>query len=63
MVFAFDCLYLNGESLLHKPLSERRAAMCRALAPKEGQLEFATAKTSRDVEELAVRGGSSLSSR
>jgi hypothetical protein len=62
MVYAFDCLYLNGESLLHKPLSERRAAMHGALIAKEGQLDFATAKTSRDVEELAVggRGGGGL---
>lgn len=57
MVFAFDCLYLNGASLLHAPLSERRAALYGALKPVEGQLAFATAKTSRDVEELAVRLG------
>lgn len=55
-MYAFDCLYLNGKSLLHKPLSERREALYSALVPKEGQLAFATAKTSRDVEELAVRG-------
>ena len=27
LVFAFDCLYLNGEALLKKPLTERRAVM------------------------------------
>lgn len=54
MVFAFDCLYINGRSLLHEPLSVRRQAMYGALTPVEGQLAFATAKTSRDVEELAV---------
>ncbi|EFJ43817.1 ATP-dependent DNA ligase [Volvox carteri f. nagariensis] len=52
VLFAFDCLYLNGESLLHKPLTERREALYGALMEKEGQLQFATAKTSRDVEEL-----------
>ncbi|GIL44509.1 hypothetical protein Vafri_1960 [Volvox africanus] len=52
VLFAFDCLYLNGESLLHKPLTERREALYGALTEKEGQLEFASAKTSRDVEEL-----------
>ncbi|GIL75828.1 hypothetical protein Vretifemale_5549 [Volvox reticuliferus] len=52
VLFAFDCLYLNGESLLHKPLTERREALYNALTEKEGQLQFASAKTSRDVEEL-----------
>jgi hypothetical protein len=59
-VFAFDCLYLNGASLLHAPLTERRAALARALVPVEGEVGFATAKTSQDVEELAVRGGEGL---
>jgi DNA ligase-1 len=54
VVFAFDCLYVNGRSLLHAPLSERRAAMRAHLVPAEGELDFATAKTSRDVEELAA---------
>ncbi|KIY95400.1 DNA ligase 1 [Monoraphidium neglectum] len=53
-VYAFDCLYLNGRSLLHAPLSERRAALYSSLKPAEGQLAFATAKISRDVEELAA---------
>lgn len=63
MVFAFDCLYLNGESLLHAPLTARRAALYSALTPVEGELAFAEAKTSRDVEELAVseRGGVEVS--
>jgi hypothetical protein len=56
MVFAFDCLYVNGASLLHRPLTERREAMNAHLVAKEGELAFATAKTSRDIEELAVRG-------
>ncbi len=92
-VFAFDCLYLNGRSLLQAPLTERRQALYSALkvreeesAPgvrswgfggpahacadrsrnadtssqtasqeKEGELQFAVAKTSNDVEELQVR--------
>ncbi|GFR47278.1 hypothetical protein Agub_g8965 [Astrephomene gubernaculifera] len=52
VLFAFDCLYLNGESLLHRPLTERRQALYGALVEKPGELEFASAKTSRDVEEL-----------
>ena len=29
-VFAFDCLFVDGASLLRAPLSERRAALVRA---------------------------------
>ncbi len=54
VLFAFDCLYLNGESMLHRPLTERREALYGALKEVEGQLAYASAKTSRDVEELAV---------
>lgn len=52
-VFAFDCLYLNGEALLQESLTERRQALYSALKPIEGELEFATAKTSHDVDELS----------
>ncbi|KXZ56337.1 hypothetical protein GPECTOR_1g298 [Gonium pectorale] len=52
VLFAFDCLYLNGESMLHKPLTERRAALYSALIEKEGELQYASYKTSRNVEEL-----------
>lgn len=52
-VFAFDCLYLNGEALLKKSLSERREALHAAIKPTPGKMELATAKTSHDVEELS----------
>ena len=55
-VFAFDCLYINGRSLLREPLEERRKALYGALNEIEGEMQFATAKTSKDVEELQVRG-------
>ncbi len=29
----FDCLYLDGESLLDKPLSERRETTCERRGP------------------------------
>jgi len=51
-VFLFDCLYLNGRSLLQSPLTERRQALYSAVKAKEGEVEFALAKTSRDIEEL-----------
>lgn len=56
-VFAFDCLYINGRSLLREPLEERRKALYGALNEVEGEMQFATAKTSKDVEELQVRKG------
>ncbi len=31
LVYAFDCLYLNGRSLLNAPLTERRAALYSAV--------------------------------
>lgn len=55
-VFPFDCLYINGRPLLSEPLTERRKALYDALEEREGELMFATYKTSRDTEELAVRG-------
>jgi DNA ligase-1 len=43
-IFAFDCLYLNGRTLLREPLTERRAALHSALNTRPGLLELATAK-------------------
>ena len=71
-MFAFDCLFINGRSLLKEPLEVRyavhapcppprpspakvrRAALYGALQEVEGEMQFATAKTSRDVDELQV---------
>lgn len=53
-VYAFDCLYLNGEALLKKSLTERREALYSAIKSTKGKLELATAKTSHDVEELST---------
>lgn len=52
--YCFDCLYLDGEVLLKKSLRERREAMHKAIIPQEGKVQFATCKTSKDVEELQV---------
>eukprot|EP00775_Hariotina_reticulata_P004672 gene4672-4926_t len=51
-VFAFDCLFHNGKSLLQTPLSERRDLLQASLLEKPGQLALATTKISNDVEEL-----------
>ena len=46
-VFAFDCLSLNGRTLLREPLTARREALYSALNESEGHLQFATAKVRR----------------
>lgn len=43
-VYAFDCLSINGRTLLREPLTARREALASALEPLHGHLEFATAK-------------------
>ena len=43
-VFAFDCLSLNGRTLLQEPLTARREALYSALAEDPGHLQFATTK-------------------
>ncbi len=53
-VYAFDCLYLNGEALLKKSLTERREALYSAIKSTKGKLELATAKISHDVDELST---------
>ena len=43
-LFAFDCLYLDGQVLLQRPLTERRAALYSAVSEQPGELMLATAK-------------------
>ena len=43
-LFAFDCLYLNGEMLLQRPLTERRKALLEAVKEKPGELQYALYK-------------------
>lgn len=45
-VYAFDCLQLHGESLLSRPLSERRKNLCEALPNLEpGKVQLAHSTT------------------
>ena len=53
-LYAFDCLYLNGEPLLREPMSKRREALYSAFQEVPGEFFFVTEKTSRDVDELQV---------
>ena len=43
-LYAFDCLFLNGETLLQQPLSTRREKLYSALIESPGELWFAEAK-------------------
>ncbi|KDD76347.1 ATP dependent DNA ligase, partial [Helicosporidium sp. ATCC 50920] len=51
-VYCFDCLFCDGETLVDRPLRERREVLRRALVPAPGELEFASEASSSDVEEL-----------
>lgn len=51
-VFAFDLLFLNGESLVQLPLDQRREKLYSAFEEKESEFAFATKKEGRDVEQI-----------
>lgn len=51
-LFAFDLLFFNGESLLLKPLSQRREIMYASFEVVEGVFLFAKGHDSRDTEEI-----------
>ena len=43
-LFAFDCLYRNGDMLLERPLTERREALRASVRERAGELQFAVFK-------------------
>ncbi|KRT80299.1 hypothetical protein AMK59_6611 [Oryctes borbonicus] len=51
-VFMFDLLYLNGESLVKKPFSERRTLLRTHFREHEGQWHFATSLDTKTMEEV-----------
>lgn len=51
-VFLFDLLYLNGESLVQKPLIERRRLLRENFKTVEEQFVFATSIDSTTMEEM-----------
>ena len=51
-LFAFDLLYLNGESYLGHTLRERREVLQAHFVEKEGEFAFAIHKDTADVEEI-----------
>lgn len=50
--FAFDILYLNGDSLLHKSLKERRELLRSAFREVEGEFIFAKSMDGETTEEI-----------
>ncbi|XP_044306050.1 DNA ligase 1 [Varanus komodoensis] len=52
-VYAFDMLYLNGQSLVQKPLSQRRALLHDSFTEVEGQFLFATSVDTTNTDEIA----------
>uniref|UniRef100_A0AAR2J8B6 DNA ligase n=1 Tax=Pygocentrus nattereri TaxID=42514 RepID=A0AAR2J8B6_PYGNA len=52
-VYAFDLLYLNGESLVKEPLSRRRALLRESFVEKEGEFVFARSLDSCNTETIA----------
>ncbi|KAL9143468.1 hypothetical protein ABFS82_14G238600 [Erythranthe guttata] len=51
-IFAFDILYLNGQELMQEQLSDRREHLYKSFQEEQGFFQFATALTSKDLEEI-----------
>ncbi|XP_067109124.1 DNA ligase 1 [Osmerus mordax] len=52
-VYAFDLLFLNGESLVRQPLSKRRALLKESFEEREGEFVFAKALDSDNTDVIA----------
>ncbi|WVF72992.1 hypothetical protein IAT40_007810 [Kwoniella sp. CBS 6097] len=52
-LFAFDLLYLNGESLLTKELKDRRALLVEHFQPVESEFAFAKSSDGTTTDEIA----------
>ncbi|KAK6348161.1 hypothetical protein TWF718_005974 [Orbilia javanica] len=51
-VYAFDLLFLNGEALVHKSLTERREAMRTAFKEVKGEFAYARFSNTDQVDEI-----------
>ncbi|KAK6926707.1 DNA ligase, ATP-dependent, central [Dillenia turbinata] len=51
-IYAFDILYLNGQPLIEQQLNVRREHLYKSFEEEVGFLQFATAITSNDIEEI-----------
>ncbi|XP_038608622.1 DNA ligase 1 isoform X1 [Tachyglossus aculeatus] len=52
-IYAFDIIYLNGESLVRQPLSRRRQLLHEHFLETEGEFVFATALDSADTDQIS----------
>ncbi|KAM4552272.1 DNA ligase 1 [Odontesthes bonariensis] len=52
-VYAFDLLYLNGESLVRQPLCRRRALLREGFSEVEGEFRFASFMDSSNTDAIA----------
>ncbi|XP_069598086.1 DNA ligase 1 isoform X1 [Ranitomeya imitator] len=52
-VYAFDMLYLNGESLVREPFSKRRKLLRESFTELEGQFMFATYMDTSNTDEIS----------
>ncbi|XP_075696121.1 DNA ligase 1 isoform X2 [Rhinoderma darwinii] len=52
-VYAFDMLYLNGESLVKEPFSKRRQLLRESFIEQEGQFMFATYMDTSNTDEIS----------
>ncbi|KAK0709094.1 ATP-dependent DNA ligase [Lasiosphaeria miniovina] len=51
-VFAFDLLYLNGESIVEKSLRERRELLRQSFQQVEGEFSYATSMDGQELDEI-----------
>ncbi|CAF1328207.1 unnamed protein product [Rotaria magnacalcarata] len=51
-IFAFDLLYLNGESLVEKSFRERRRLLHESIVCIPGELVFAESRTTSNIDEI-----------
>ncbi|XP_037740513.1 DNA ligase 1 isoform X2 [Chelonia mydas] len=52
-LYAFDILYLNGESLVKKPFSRRRQLLHESFVETEGEFLFATSMDTSSLDEIS----------
>ncbi|XP_039724537.1 DNA ligase 1 isoform X1 [Pteropus medius] len=52
-LYAFDLIYLNGESLVREPLSRRRQLLRENFMETEGEFVFATSLDTKDTDQIA----------
>jgi DNA ligase-1 len=52
-VYLFDCLYVDGESMIDRPFHQRRAELERIIAPRE-RFELAQQLVTKSVDEAGV---------